>query len=101
MILDLTGLDDIKEKLRNGEICLESFDARWKVQLRLRRQTPEDKDSEPTLLVYLRPIPTKKEIHELSNIWARSVQWTISFRSRSGDLPLGETGRMVLLLRRV
>jgi hypothetical protein len=82
--LNCIGLDDIKEKLSNGKYHTESLDARWAVTIGLEEDS-EVEDSQLYFVVFLVAIPTEEEIHELSNIWSRSVNVTILFRSKSRE----------------
>jgi hypothetical protein len=35
--------------------------------------------------VYLAPCPTERELNELSNIWTRSVKWTVGFETTENE----------------
>jgi hypothetical protein len=80
------GLDDIKRELGpGGHWHTISLDSRWKLEIGMERDKP---DSVPGLSAYLAPIPTKHEIHDLSDIWSRKVKFRLSFRTKS-DVSLG------------
>jgi hypothetical protein len=71
----------VKENLRRGQYL--ALDARWKMIIELMEG--EDLNTGMSFRIFLEAIPTKEEIHDLSNIWSRSVKWTVSFRMKSSD----------------
>lgn len=77
----------MKETLRKGGYFV--LDARWKMRIELKTReglTREGLNTGMGFGVYLHPIPTKEEIHDLSNIWSRSVKWTVSFLIKTRGL---------------
>jgi hypothetical protein len=88
------GLDDIKRELGpGGHWHTISLDSRWELEIGMERDIPDS--AIPGLSAYLAPIPTKYEIHDLSDIWSRTVKFRLSFQTKS-NVSLGH--RVVFLL---
>jgi len=77
----IAGIQDMDENLNDGQRETRTIDDRWEILFYLDEK--REGQHARRLSVFLVPVPTARELHEASDIWARSINWTIELLTKN------------------